>query len=423
MSRINRPPEWDNMSNKERNAWLSKQRKAFNVGRKSSLKKSDRQRVWNLIKKYDNKSMVADLLGVNRSTIHRFLDRYPIPQNFIISDNAQIEDYPEIQTWLRRMGGFAKQSTIKNYLMIVRNFFEWMKQFHSERAKPSLWTSDDITEYIYGNKKTGWDGFKSYQWHSVIVPLRSLAKKAQTEFPQIDIGLLPTKKTHKAKRSLAGHEEYYLEPNHVRAMIQEATQKRDKALISFIYNTAIRTTASRKLRIEDLDIDTHFCRINDKGGITWLVYGLSEETLQFLREYLEERGYPKSGWLFANPDETQITNNQINKIIRTLGRKAGIEGKKLTAKVFRKSLVKNALTPEAKGGMGMNPISLIGTGKGTKTCFCVGWSDMKVLMEHYAPQLMGQIEQDRQKFRILTDKHTNDLVSKQPTESREKITF
>jgi len=326
---------------------------------------------------------------VDRTTIHRFLKKFPIPKTFVVKEDVQLIDYPEIQVWLKRIKGFAGKSTINNYMGALRAFYTYMKKKHPERAKPSLWTSEDALEFVYAQP--------AHAQHNFIVPLRSLALKAQIEFPSIDTGLLPTKKTHKAKRSLAGKEEYYLEPKQVTKMIDVAEERRDKALIAFIYNVALRTTASRKQRIEDVDLDSHFARVKDKGDITWLVYGLTERTCQLIREYLEERGYPKKGWLFVNGTEKQLTNNDVNKIIKALGKKAGIEGKVLTAKVFRKSLVKNALTPVDKGGMGMNPVSLIGTGKATKTCFCVGWSDMKVLMQHYAPQLMAQIEQDREK--------------------------
>lgn len=358
--------------------------------------------MWALMKESGNKTMVASLLGVSRRTVIRYLLKYPIPQTFVLEESTNLEDFPEIKTWLKRMEGFANSSTINNYRFVVAKFFEWMKEQHPERAKPSLWTSDDILEYLYGNVKSGgkWEGFKPYQWHSIIVPLRSLPKKAPKQFPSIDTGLLPTKKTHKAKRSLAGKQEYYLEREQVKRMIDVASDYRDKALIAFIYNTAIRTTAASKVKIENLDLDNHFVRIIDKGSITWNVHGLSNQTVNLLRTYLYSRGNLKEGWLFANGGNRQLNNTEINKIIKKLGEKAGIEGKVLTAKTFRKSFVKHALTPKEKGGMGMNPVSLIGTGKTEKTCFCVGWSDMKVIMQHYAPQLLSQIEQDRQNFSI-----------------------
>jgi integrase len=387
---VRRVKEWENWTQEERMNWLRQQRIQFKGGRKSSLTEKDAPRVWSLLKQHGNISLVADLLGVHRSTVHRFLEKHPIPETFILKEDTQLTDYEEIQMWLKRIDGFAKKNTINNYMVVLRKFYEYMKEKHPERAKPSLWTSEHINEFVYSNP--------DYLWHWIIVPLRSLALKAQNEFPSIDLGLLPTKRTHKAKRSLAGKEEYYLEPTQIAKMIEVAEARRDKALIAFLFNEALRTDATTKVRIEDVDLKNHFAKIRDKGDIIWLTYGLSNETIQLLKEYLEERGNPESGWLFTNGDGKQLKPKDVNDTIKELGRKAGIEGKILTEKAFRKSFVKYALTPKEQGGIGMNPVSLIGTGKGTKTCFCVGWTDMKVLMEHYAPQLMDQIEEDRQKF-------------------------
>ena len=108
-------------------------------------------------------------------------------------------------------------------------------------------------------------------------------------------------------------------------------------------------------------------------------------------EYLEERDYPKKGWLFVNGNNVKLTTTQVNDIIREAGQKAQITGKKLTSKSFRKSFVKNAFDKK------INPLSLIGTGKQRKTCMCVGWTS-DVIFKHYAPQMIEQIEEDRQKF-------------------------
>ena len=133
--------------------------------------------------------------------------------------------------------------------------------------------------------------------------------------------------------------------------------------------------------------------MKDKSDITWNVLGLADVTIEHLRKYLESRGNPKTGPLFTNCSGHPMRASDVNDMIRKAGKNAGIEGKRLVAKTFRKSFVKYALDD-----CGMNPVSLIGTGKETKTCFCVGWSDMKALMKFYAPKLTKQIEQDRLKF-------------------------
>lgn len=393
---VRRPYNWNEMNQEERMKWLRKQRTETKGGRRVILKKEDAPRIWSLMKKYDNQSMVADLVGVDRTTLWRFLKKFPMPKTFILKDDAQVTDYPEIQVWSERLDGFLSKSSKAGYLGVIRKFYEFMKEKHPDRAKPSLWTSDYILEFIY---KTG---IPKGSRHFYIVPLRSLALKARTEFPHIDLGLLPTKKTHKAKRSLAGHKEYYYTQGEVDNMITVATTRRAKALIAFLYNTACRTLALTNARNENLNLEQHSILIKDKGPIWWDCWGLTDKTCQLLSEYLEERGYPKTGWLFVNINgngkETKMTKTEVNNIIKELGEKAEITDKILTAKAFRKSFVENFFQiPEA------DPMILAGSGKGTegqpKTAFGVGWS-LKVLMEHYAPKMKKQIDKHRQKFQI-----------------------
>jgi len=141
---------------------------------------------------------------------------------------------------------------------------------------------------------------------------------------------------------------------------------------------------------------------------------------------MEERGYPTSGWLFLNGNGTKMKSTQINKLIKESGTKAGITDKVLIAKAFRKSFVENFFQIKLEKDIPPDPMILAGTGKGTqdqpKTAFCVGWS-LKVLMEHYAPKMKRQIEKHRQKFRMLTDEHIEEIVEKQPMELRKQFTF
>lgn len=385
---VRRPKEWEKWTQEERMKWLREQRTECNGGRKVLLTEKDTSRVWSLLKKYDNNSLVADLLEIDRTTLYRFLKKYPMPADFVLNEDAQLEDYAEMKIWLTRIEGFAKKNTINNYMVALRQFYEHMKKNYPERARPRLWTSDDITQYVYAQPK--------HLWHWTITPLRSLALKAQEEFPNINLGLLPTKKTHKAKRSLAGKEEYYYEPEQVDAMILNASTKRGKALIATLYNLAPRTKAVTEIRIENQNLENHRMLIKDKGSIWWDTYGMTNKTVRLITEYLEERGYPKSGWLFCNGGGTKMTRRQVNQVIKEAGTKAGITDKVLTAKAFRKSFVENYFEiPDA------DPMILAGSGKGTqdqpKTAFCVGWS-LKVLMEHYAPKMKSQIGTYRQKF-------------------------
>jgi len=135
--------------------------------------------------------------------------------------------------------------------------------------------------------------------------------------------------------------------------------------------------------------------MQDKGDIWWNVTGLGDDTVQFVEKYLELRGNPTSGFLFVNHNgkDTPMQGTDVNKVISDAGKNAGITDKKLFAKSFRKSLAKHALEV-----LEMNPMALVGTGKQEKTCFCVGWSDLEVLLKHYAPKMKKAIENGRRSF-------------------------
>jgi len=388
---VKRPKEWDTWTQDEKMKWLRAQRTELKKGgRKRLLTEKDKEKVWSMMMKYRNKSLVAELLGVSRITIIRFLKRFPIPTGFTIEKN--IEDYPEIKTFMSRQLRFSGEDVLRHYMIVLRKMYEYMKQKHPSRARPSLWTSDDVNEFV--------NTFEPYQQHDILVALRQLAKKAQAYFPNIDLALLPTKRTHKARISLAGKPEYYLTLEEIKRMIEVAPTKMYKALIAFLANTACRVGNSKTgkgligMKIEDLNLDEHFAKILDKGDITWLVYGLTDETCRLLRDYLAERG-EKTGFLFVNGSGNPLTQKTVVKILEEVGKLAGIKGKKLIPKTFRKSFVKNALDERE-----VDVACLIGTGKRQKTAICVGWTDMKVLMEHYAPKMMRTIERNRPKLSL-----------------------
>lgn len=392
---MNRPKEWKIWNKNERMAWLRSLRTNFKGGRRPKLTEKDVERVWALIRRFENKSLVGEMLGISRYTIIRFLKRYPIPDTFQFE--KRVEDYPEIQLYMKRQLMHSKQDTLDNYLRWIQKFHDYQKENHPNRVRPRLWNSDDILDWVQKQA--------DYLQHNAIVSLRQLAKKCPTEFPLIDLGLLPTRRTHRKKRSLAGEDTYYFDIEQVRAMIDhvpngdKVTEARNQSIIALLFNIACRTGNAKKgnglcsILVENLYLDEHSLRMRDKGDIWWHVVGLSNNTVEYLSRYLELRGNPNSGFLFTNGNGQPMTAQDVNDMIKEAGENAGITGKRLVVKSFRKSFVKYALDD-----CGINPVCLIGTGKETKTCFCVGWTDMKVLMKYYAPKLTKQIEKDRRKF-------------------------
>jgi len=388
--------------------WLRDQRRQHKGGRPRRLIESDVNRVNILMTELNNKSLVAESLGISRSTLYRFLNRFPSEEmtTEIFEDIGQaphVVDYPEIGTWYKRQLLHSKRSTARQYLVHIRAFYRHMLLHHPSRARPSLWTSDDILEYL--------NNHEPYQRKNILDGLRSLAKKAQEKFPRINLALLPTKKANKEKRSHAGREEYYCSRGQIKALIENIAaatrfqEVRNKAMLATLYNTAIRAGNPSEdrgllgMRVENLHLDQHMAEVKDKGGQWWLICGLTDQTIHLIEDYLREKNRiadPREGYLWINERAYPLRQGQLNAIIKEAGRKAGIKGKILTSKMFRKTFVKHALES------GIRPMSLIGTGKAVKTCFCVGWTGQKAIdtiMTFYAPRLFSQIEEDREKFK------------------------
>lgn len=401
---VKRPEEWPTMTPTQKTRFLQANTKTKTAKRKKykHLKKKDAPQVHMLMKQLKNHSLVAETLGVGRKTLYRFLEKHPIPDGFKIED--EVTDYEEIKVWISRQKAFSKMNTLGNYVRDMRSFYAWMLEHYPERARPRLWSSDHILEWV--------QTFPKYNRHSKQTAIRQLGKKAPKLFPLIDLGLLPTRKTGKARRSLAGKEEYYLTLEEVRALLQavdeieeysDLDKKCYKAIIALLFNTGCRTGNSRTglglcgIQVQNLNVNAHNLKMKDKYDINWNILGLSDDTCNYLRTYLQARGNPTSGFLFTtnNGNGTGVSSLIVNNMLKRVGAQAGIKGKRLVCKTFRKSLVKHALEV-----LKMNPVSLIGTGKDPKTCFCVGWTSMGVLMAHYAPQLKEQIETDRQKFTL-----------------------
>jgi len=59
---VRRPSNWNTLTDEAKTRWLQNQSIPCNGGRKAILKENDKERVWSLLKKYENKSLVAELL-------------------------------------------------------------------------------------------------------------------------------------------------------------------------------------------------------------------------------------------------------------------------------------------------------------------------------------------------------------------------
>lgn len=124
-------------------------------------------------------------------------------------------------------------------------------------------------------------------------------------------------------------------------MLRACESVRDKALLEFLYSTAVRVSELTRLNREDIRVSSKDLIVLGKGSKERRVY-LNERTHMYLQEYLETRR-DDSPALFVSgrsPHE-RLTKAGVEHIIREIGKRAGVE--KSHPHRFRRTALTNAL--------------------------------------------------------------------------------
>ena len=124
-------------------------------------------------------------------------------------------------------------------------------------------------------------------------------------------------------------------------MFRACTNLRDKAMLEFLYSSAVRVSELARLDRKDIRFGTKDLIVYGKGGKERRVY-INERTNLYLREYLQSRtdDHPALFVGVKAPHE-RITKAGIEDTIRRIGRRAGVE--KAHPHRFRRTALTNAL--------------------------------------------------------------------------------
>lgn len=117
------------------------------------------------------------------------------------------------------------------------------------------------------------------------------------------------------------------------------TDKRDLALVDFLYSTGCRVSEVVRLNISDINFETSECIVIGKGDKERIVY-LSEVASMNLKEYLAGRT-DNNGALFAGKRTSRIQKTGIEAMLRNLGKRAGVDN--VHPHRFRRTLATNLL--------------------------------------------------------------------------------
>lgn len=107
---------------------------------------------------------------------------------------------------------------------------------------------------------------------------------------------------------------------------------RNRAILETLYATGCRVSEVTNLKMEDLYLDSAFCKCFGKGNKERIV-PLGRLALDALRAYLEKqrprlvRSAPDAPWLFVSRGGKGLTREMVWVLVRWYARRAGLTGK------------------------------------------------------------------------------------------------
>lgn len=124
-------------------------------------------------------------------------------------------------------------------------------------------------------------------------------------------------------------------------MLRECTTLRDKAMLEFLYSTAVRVSELTAVNREDICFGNKNLVVWGKGSKERRVY-LNDRTNMYMREYLQSRTDDNPALFVSvkSPYE-RLTKAGIEDIIRRIGKKADVD--KAHPHRFRRTALTNAL--------------------------------------------------------------------------------
>ena len=124
-------------------------------------------------------------------------------------------------------------------------------------------------------------------------------------------------------------------------MLRKCMALRDKALLEFLYSTAVRVSELVELNRNDIKWGTKELIVYGKGAKERVVY-LNERTNMYLKEYLESRKDDNPAlFVGIRSPHKRLTKSGIEDIVRRIGRQAGVEN--AHPHRFRRTALTNAL--------------------------------------------------------------------------------
>lgn len=164
-------------------------------------------------------------------------------------------------------------------------------------------------------------------------------------------------------------------------MLRAAKCLRDKAILEFLYSTAVRVSELCKLNKEDIHWSTKDLTVYGKGDKERKVY-LNDRSNMYLKEYLESRtdDNPALFVSLRNP-HTRITKCGVEDMMHELGKRVGIE------KSHPHKMRRTAITNAVNRGMPIQEAALFAGHASTETTLLYWTADEESVRYHHKKYL------------------------------------
>ena len=206
----------------------------------------------------------------------------------------------QLETELK-LRGFSER-TVKSYLFYNNKFLQFI-------GKPSeTIAEEDIKAYLaslIGDKKKN---------AATVALVRAALKFYYDGILKKNIVTLKTPKIQKKLPTVLTKEE-------VKRLIDAAPTHKSKLILMMLYSSGIRVSECCNLKLNDLELDQKMGWVRDGKGGKDRLFIISEGILHMLRDFVTGRS---SEYIFSNKAGKALTPRNIQKIVATSAKRAGI---------------------------------------------------------------------------------------------------
>lgn len=213
--------------------------------------------------------------------------------------------------------------TISLYELVINRFVDFM----SPRT-PLETTPNDIRLFLLGLQERGYA--KTYQfthYKEIKVLLNFLVSEGHLE--KSPMAGIKGPKLPRCYPYVLSEEEIDLLVKAARGTTFEA--KRNYAILLFFVDTGVRVSELTNLSLDDVKLATYIARVDGKTGERIVHFG--KTTAKALSAYLKARGFIAHE--DANKGRNRMTRSGVLQMIRKLGKKANIIGKRVSPHTLR----------------------------------------------------------------------------------------